>query len=314
MMKYRLILSLLLSTTVSVQADTWSKDPIKLVVPYSPGGITDTLARSAGDMLSVSLGVPIIYEYKPGNAGLVGANFVAKSNPDGRTLLFASNSVVTATLTAKTPFDPFIDLVPVSLLTKAPGAIIVDKNLPINNFDDFIRFAQKNPGKINYATSGVGSITHLAMEKAQQEGNFTMTHIPYKGQSEAWKDFLGGRLDAVVDTPAGIEKYLTHKNVKVLAFTATQRLGYMPSVQTLAESKIKGFEAYGAFLVLAPKGTPDKIVNELSKKLSEIVNSPAFKSKFEARGMISVGSTPNQAQVFLKTEYETWKKVADKIH
>jgi tripartite-type tricarboxylate transporter receptor subunit TctC len=313
-MKHRLISSLLLSAMMSAQADTWPNGPIKLIVPFTAGGITDNLARSVGDKLSVSLGVPVIYEYKPGNAGVVGANFVAKSKPDGQTLLFASNSTVTSSLTSKIPFDPFVDLVSISLLAMTPLVVVVDSNLPVNNFNDFIRFAQKNPYKINYATSGIGSITHLAMEKAQQEGNFTMTHVPYKGQSDAWKDFLSGRLDVIVDTPAGIEKYLNYKNVKVLAFSCKHRLEYMSNVQTLSESGLPNFTAYGAFLIKAPKGVDNKIVNQLSEKLSAIVNSSDFKSKFGPRGMASVGSTPAEAAVFLKTEHEAWKKVAVEIH
>ena len=307
------LLALLSLMAMSAFSATWPDGPIKLVVPYSPGGITDELARSVGEPLSAELNVPVFYEYKPGNSGSVGANYVAKSKPDGQTLLFISNAVVTSSLTTKVPFNPFDDLMPVSLLAMTPAAIVVNSNLPVKTFDDFIRLAQASPGKINYATSGIGSLTHLAMEKAQQEGNFRMTHVPYKGQSEIWADFIGGRLDALLDTPAGIEKYLNYKNVKVLAFTSKDRLEYMSSVQTLAESKIKDFVAYGGFLVLAPRGTPEKIIKQLSEKFSAIVNSSTFKSKFGPRGMISVGGNPTEAAEFLKNEFTTWKKVADKI-
>lgn len=313
-MKRRLLLSLFLSAVASVQADTWPKGPIKFVVPYAPGGITDTLARSVGDSLAASLGVPVVYDYKPGGTGSAGANYVTKSSANGQTFLFISNSVITSSLLTKVSFNAFDDLVPVSLLTISPMAIVVDSNLPVNNFEDFVRLAQENPGKINYATSGIGSITHLTMEKAQQQANFSLTHVPYKGQSEIWRDFLGGRLDALIDTPAGIEKYRDHKRVKVIAFSSKNRLEYMPDVQTLAESKIKGFTAHGGFLLLAPKNTGDKIIKNLSSNLSAIVNSTSFKDKFIHRGMISVGSTPEAAAAFLKSEYDTWKKVADRIY
>lgn len=312
-MKTKLLALATASTLISV-AGAWPTGPIKLVVPYTPGGITDELARSVGEPLSADLKVPVIYEYKPGVSGIVGANYVAKSKPDGYTFLLISNSIATASLTTKIPFDPLVDLRPVSLLTLTPAVVVVRKDLPVDTFDDFMRLAKESPYKINYATSGTGSLTHLAMEKAQQEGDFKITHVPYKGQSEIWQDFLGGHLDALIDTPAGITKYISDKKVKVLAFTSKARLDYMPDIQTIAESKIKDFSAYGGFLILSPAGVPDKIVNQLSAKLASITNSPAFKTKFSPKGMISVGSTAKEAMDFLKNEQVTWKLVSDKMH
>lgn len=308
------LMALLSLMAMSAFSATWPASPIKIVVPYTPGGITDDLARSIGESLSTNLNVPIVYEYKPGASGIIGANYVAKSKPDGYTFLLISNSIATASLTAKIPFNPVDDFIPVSLLTLSPVVVVVNKKLQVENFNDFIQLAQRNPYSINYATSGSGSITHLAMERAQQEGNFKINHIPFKGQSEVWSAFLGGHLDALIDTPAGIEKYLVDKKFKILGVTSKNRLEYMPDIQTISESKIKGFTAYGGFLMLSPAGTPEKIVNQFSEKLSFVVNSPSFKSKFAHKGMMSVGSTPDDALKFLKSEMKTWKEVSDKMH
>lgn len=314
-MKLRLILTLLSAVTMSAYANDWPTMPIKIVVPYSPGGITDDLARSVGVPLSASLGVPVIYEYKPGISGIVGANFVAKSNPDGYTLLLISNALATSSLTTtRLPYKVFEDFTPISLITKTPAVLVIDNKLPVNTFADLIRFAQDNPGKINYATSGIGSLTHLAVEKTQQLANFKITHIPYKGQADIWRDFMSGQIDTVTDTPAGIVKYLNHKNVKILGVTSSTRLKAMPTVPTLSESGLKGFEAYGGFMILGPEGVPPEIVDRLSKTISSIVNSDTFKNKFEPLGMVSVGSTPKEASDFLKNEFVIWKEVSDKIN
>jgi tripartite-type tricarboxylate transporter receptor subunit TctC len=313
-MKQRLILSLLSLVVLSAQATTWPNGPIKLVVPYKPGAITDDLARSVGEPLSAELKVPIVYEYKPGVSGIAGSNYVAKSKPDGQTLLIMSNTIVTASLTTKIPFDPLLDFKPIAILTKSPMAIIIRSNLNINSIDDLIRYSELNPGKLSFATSGVGSLAHLAIEKTQQVGGFKMNHIPYKGVVDIWQDFFGGRLDVVIDTPAGAAKYVGHKDVKVLAFTSDQRLDFIPTVPTVKESVLlKDFTSHGSFLIFAPANTPDNIVKLLSEKLSAIVNSTAFKSKFKDRGMISVGSTPSEALNLLKNDYETWKTVSSKI-
>jgi tripartite-type tricarboxylate transporter receptor subunit TctC len=307
------LLALLSLMAMSAFSATWPDGPIKLVVPYTPGGITDELARSVGEPLSAELRVPVVYDYKPGGSGIVGANFVAKSRPDGNTLVIVSNSFATSTLTSRVPYNAADDFEPVSLLTMTPAVVVVQKDLPVENFNDLIKFAKENPRKVNYATSGIGSLTHLTMEKAQQQGNFKVTHIPYKGQSEIWADFLGGHLDALIDTPAGITKYANNKKVKILALTARNRLGSLPDVPTIAESKLKDFSAYGGFLILAPKGTPEDIVNNLSTKLSAIVNSTAFRSKFEFNGMVSIGSTAKEAKDFLSSEFKMWQEVVNQI-
>ena len=312
-MKSKLAICLLAVLTGSVLADNWPNGPIKIVVPYTPGGITDDLARSVGEPLSAKLNVPVVYDYKPGGSGIVGANYVAKSKPDGNTLVIVSNSFATSTLTSRVPYNAADDFEPVSLLTMTPAVVVVQKDLPVENFDDLIKFAKEHPRKVNYATSGIGSLTHLTMEKAQQQGDFKVTHIPYKGQSEVWADFLGGHLDALIDTPAGITKYLNYKSVKVLAITSASRLRNWLDIPAIAESKLKDFSAYGGFLVLAPKGTPEHIINKLSENLSVIVNSTAFKSKFEPNGMVSVGGASTVAKEFLEKEFKAWQEVVSHI-
>lgn len=302
------------STSINALAQNWPAQPIKIVVPFTAGGITDELARSVGDSLSKNLGVPVVYEYRPGVSGIIGANIVAKSKPDGYTFLLTSNSLATSSiLIPNLPFKVFEDFTPISVLTKSPVVVVTNSAHNFSSFSDLIRYAKNNPGKINYATSGIGSITHLAMEKSQQQGNFKMTHIPYKGQSEIWTDFLGGRLDAVIDTPAGITKYLHYENVKVLGVGASDRIKSMPMSPTLAESGLPNFTAYGGFLMLGPRGLPDNITHEISKNISAIVKSSSFKNKFEPLGMISNGSTPKEAEDFLKEEFVTWQDVTLKM-
>ncbi|MGH8831383.1 MAG: Bug family tripartite tricarboxylate transporter substrate binding protein [Polaromonas sp.] len=285
--------------------------PITLVVPTAPGGSTDFTARLVSDQLSRALGQPVIVDNKPGASGNIGNQFVARAKPDGYTLLvsYSGYHVGNPHLFKQAGWDPIKDFAPVAMMTRAPQVIAVSPKLPANNLRELIAYAKANPGKLNYASSGNGSIQHIAGELFKQLTGTFITHIPYRGSGPAVQDLMGGQVDIFITTPAGVVSQIQGGRLKGLAVTSKQRLSSLPSVPTAAESGLKGYELDSWFALYAPAGTPGDIVQQLNAEVNKILLSPEARKKAEDSGTVVEAMTPAQLADFTKTELAHWGQV-----
>ena len=285
-------------------AQAWPAKPIRMIVPYTPGGFTDTMARGVGEPLGRALGTTIIFENKPG------ADIVAKAPADGYTLVtvIAAHSA-NATLYPKLPFDIMKDLVPVSLTSVAPLILVANHDFPAKNVSEFIAYAKANPGKINFGSSGNGAAAHLTMEYLKNITGTKMQHVPYKGTAPALTDLIGGQIGVMFDTTALMMPHVRAGKIRALGTSAEKRVAGALDVPTISESGLPGFVSGTWSMVLAPGGTPPEIINRISSEIAKITRSAAFREKFEPQGIIPVGNTPEEAMTFFRDEVAKWGKV-----
>ena len=291
-------------------AQAWPAKPIRMIVPYTPGGFTDTMARGVGEPLGRALGTTIIFENKPGANSIVGADIVAKAPADGYTLVtvIAAHSA-NATLYPKLPFDIMKDLVPVSLTSVAPLILVANHDFPAKNVSEFIAYAKANPGKINFGSSGNGAAAHLTMEYLKNITGTKMQHVPYKGTAPALTDLIGGQIGVMFDTTGLMMPHVRAGKIRALGTSAEKRVAGALDVPTISESGLPGFVSGTWSMVLAPGGTPPEIINRISSEIAKITRSAAFREKFEPQGIIPVGNTPEEAMTFFKDEVAKWGKV-----
>jgi len=285
--------------------------PITIVVPSAPGGTTDFTARLIAEPLSRALGQPVVVDNKPGASGNIGNQIVAKARPDGYTLLLAYSGfqVGNPHLFSKTGWDPIKDFAPVSLLTRAPQLFAIRGNLPVNNMRELIAFAKANPGKLNYASSGAGSIQHIAGELFKQMTGTFITHIPYRGAGPAVQDLLGGQVDMFITTPASVVQHIKADKLKGLAVTSTTRLGSLPQVPTTREADLKDLTLDSWFALYAPAGTPNDVVQLLNTEIAKILASPELRKKAEDAGTLTEHMTPAQLGDYTRKELAYWGRV-----
>ena len=294
----------LLCFGTGASAQTWPARPIKLVVGYTPGGYTDTMARAVGEKLSLALGQQVLIENKPGANGIIGADLVAKAAPDGYTLgMVIAAFAVNATLYAgKLPFDPLKDVVPVSLASVAPLILVANNNFPPRTLAELIAYAKANPGKINFGSSGIGAAAHLGMEYLMNVTGTKMVHAPYKGTAPALTDLMGGQIQIMFDTPSSMMPHVKGGKIRALAMATEKRSAAAPDVPTVIEGGVPNY-VYGSWAMLvAPGGTPKEIVARLSAEVGKMMRSPEVREKFATLGVDPVGNTPEEAAEFLRTE------------
>jgi tripartite-type tricarboxylate transporter receptor subunit TctC len=314
-MKRRTALSALAST--SLVATPWlhaqGKYPeraISLVVPTAPGGTTDFTARLIAEPLSKALGKPVVIDNKPGGSGNIGNQFAARAKPDGYTFLLAYSGyqVGNPHLFKNTGWEAK-DFAAVSMLTRAPQLITVKKDLPVNTLAELIAFAKKNPGKLNYASSGMGSIQHIAGELFKQITGTFITHIPYRGSGPAVQDLLGGQVDLFMTTPAAVVQFIKAERLKGLAVTSSTRLASLPQVPTATEAGLKNFNLDSWFALYAPTGTPSEAIQLVNAEIAKILALPEIKKKAEEAGTSVDYMNPAQLADYTKKEFEHWGKV-----
>ena len=291
-------------------AQAWPTKPIRMIVPYTPGGYTDTMARGVGEPLARALGTSMIYDNKPGANSILGVDILAKSAPDGYTLatVIAAHSA-NATLYPKLPFDVMKDFVPVSVTSLSPLILVVNNDFPAKTVAEFLAYARANPGKINFGSSGTGAAAHLTMEYLQTLTGTKMQHIPYKGTAPLLTDLIGGQIGVAFDATSLMMPHIRGGKIRGLATTADKRVAGALDYPTMIESGVPGFISGTWSMVLAPAGTPPAIVNRLSSEIAKIARTPAFREKFESQGILPVGNTPEEAAAFLKDEVAKWGKV-----
>ena len=290
-------------------AQQYPTKPVRFVVPYAAGGATDLIARTIGEKLSASLGQPVVVDNRPGAATLLGAQLVAKAEPDGHTLLMATSTTlaINASLYSKLPYDPVKDFAPISLVIQHPFVLLVNPGVPAQSVKELVALAKSKPGQLAYASGGSGSFPHLAMAMFQSMTGIDVIHVPYKGSAPALTDLMGGQIAMMFDNTA--LNYVKGGKIRALAVTTKQRLSVMPDVPTLAEAGVSGYELAAWQGVIAPAGTPRPVVDRLNAEIVKLLQLPDVQARLTADGGQIITSTPEQFSAYIKTEIGRFAKV-----
>ena len=306
-------LALLLAAAGSVgpaHAQAWPAKPVKVVVAFTAGGTTDILARAVGQQLQEKLKQPFIIENKAGAGGNTGTEGVVRAAPDGYTLIV--NSVgpiaVNPTLYPRLPYNPLTDLVPIVLIADVPNVLVVHPSVPAKSFDEFLVYAKANPGKLNCASTGIGTSSHLSCFLLAKRASFEAVHVPYKG-ADALRDLMAGRVQFMFATIPSVKQHIDAGTLRAIAVSSARRSRSMPDVPTVAERGFPGFEAGSWFGFFAPKGTPADVVATLNKAVNQIIDVPAFEAQLIKEGADPAGGTPEQFAQFVQKEFEKWRTV-----
>ena len=293
-----------------LHAQVYPTRPIKVVVPFSPGGAVDGPMRVIAQELFRDIGEQVVIENKPGAGATIGADFVAKSPPDGYTLLLASQTIaISATLYPKLPFDPIADFVPITLIGREPGVIVVNPALPVTTLRELVAYAKERPGQLDYASSGNGSGQHLFAAQLASMTGIKLNHVPYKGSAQATADLLGGQVMMSIPGTAGMVGHIKTGKLRALAVTGATRSPQLPDVPTVIEAGVPGYEAYVWMGLLAPKGTPASIVDRIQREVIAALAVPQVKNALTAAGIEIVGSTPAEFGAFFREEKDRWARV-----
>jgi tripartite-type tricarboxylate transporter receptor subunit TctC len=302
--------------TTALAQGAWPSKPVRIVVPFAPGGTTDILARAIAPELSKAFGQQFIVDNRAGAGGNVGAEVVAKSPGDGYTILMGTVGThgINRALYARLPYDPIKDFVPITLVAGVPNVMVMNaekaQSLRINSVADFIRYAKANPGKLNMASSGNGTSIHLAGELFKSMAGVYMVHFPYRGSGPAMLDMVGGTMDVMFDNLPSAMPQIKAGKLKALAVTSAQRSEVLPDVPTVEEAgRLKGFDATSWFGLLAPAGTPPDIVNRIQQEVAKALNQPAIKERLVAAGAIPSGNTPAEFARHIDAEHRKWAEV-----
>lgn len=307
----------LISSPVEAQSP-WPNRPVKIIVPFAPGGTTDILARAMAPELQKAFGQPFVVENRAGAGGNIGADAVAKSAPDGYTLLMGTVGThgINKALYSRMAFDPQKDFAPITLVAGVPNVMVVNSEKAraagINTVADFIRVAKASPGKFNMASSGNGTSIHMAGELFKTMSGTYMIHFPYSGSGPALMSLAGGDMDVMFDNLPSSMQLIKSGKLKALAVTSSQRSAALPDVPTLEEAggpALKGFEASSWFGLLAPAGTSPEIVSRIQQEAAKSMGTPAIKEKLLAQGAVPGGNTPQQFTAFINAEHTKWARV-----
>jgi Uncharacterized protein conserved in bacteria len=308
-MRFLATLSLTLGVVSTSSAEEYPNRPITLVVPFAAGGTTDLLGRRLAKDLSETLKQPMVVENRPGAGSMIGTGQVAKAAPNGYTLLLATgSSLAVAPAFTKTQYDPIRDFTPVSILVASPFAVVVGKEVPAKSVSDLIALAKSAPGKLNMASFGTGSASHLAGELFQSMAKVQMTHVPYKGSAPAMTELLGGRVDVMFDIVSAVLEQHKTGGIKILAVTGSKSAPALPEVPTVQEV-IPGYEAVSWFGVVGPAGMPNDVVSKLNDAIVKSLKQPEFVSLMERQSLQPVGNTPEEFAKVIKEDLEKWTNV-----
>lgn len=293
------------------QTDSWPSRPVKLIVPFPPGGTSDQMARLAADELGRALQQPFVVENRSGASGNLGTAAAAQAQADGYTLVLSGVGThgINPGLYPKLAFDANKDFVHITQLIAGPNVLVVHPDFPAQDFKAFLAFLKANPGKLSYASSGSGSSGHLAMELLKQQTGTDLVHIPYRGGAPALNDVLANQVPAMFINQDVALQHVRAGKLRALAVSSAQRNPLYPDVPTVAESGLPGFEATSWVGLSAPKGTPQAIVDKVQQVIAKSFGAPAIKSRLEAAGFVAVASKPAQYQAYVQAESARWTKV-----
>ena len=305
-----LVIVLALCAPALAHSQEYPARSIRVIVPFSPGGAVDGPMRLIAQSLSERLGQQVIVENKPGAGGTIGSEMVAKAAADGYTLLLASQTnAISATLYTKLAFDPIDDFVPIALIGREPGVVVVNPALPVTTLPQLIAYVKERPGQVDFASSGNGSGQHLFAALLASKTGMKMNHIPYKGSGQATTDLLSGIVAMSVPGKAGMVGHIKAGKLRALAVTGATRSPQLPDVPTVMESGVPNYEAYVWMGLLAPKGTPAAIVERLNREVIAALAEDEVKRYMATAGIEIVGSTPAEFGAFFRSEKDLWAKV-----
>ena len=291
-------------------AQAWPSKPVTLIVPFPPGGTTDVLARALGEKLTLSLGQPVIVESKPGAGATLGADYVAKSKPDGYTLLMgAVHHTIATSVYKKLPYDFQKDFAPITTVALVPNVMVVNASTPARNVADMVALIKAQPGKLTFGSNGNGTAQHLIGTQFQNMTGTELIHVPYKGSGPMATDLLGKQITMSFDTVTPVLQHIKAGKLRALAVTTAKRSSALPNVPTLEEAGLKGFDIGTWFGVLAPAATPKDIVARLNAEMVKVINSPEFRKRMDEIGAEPVGDSPDQMAARIKSETEKFAKL-----
>jgi tripartite-type tricarboxylate transporter receptor subunit TctC len=292
-------------------ADEYPSKPIRLVVPFAAAGTTDFLARAIAQKLGSNLGTSVVVDNRPGAGGNIGSDIVAKSEPDGYTLLLGTvgTHAINASLYKKMPYDTVKDFAPVTLVASVPNMVVVHPSVPAKSIKELIALAKAKPGSLSFGSSGSGSSIHLSGELFKSMAGVDMLHVPYKGSGPAVSDLIGGQINMMFDNMPSSLPHVKAGRLRAIAVTSGKRSPAMPDLPTVAEAGVPGYESVAWFGVLAPAGTPPALVKKLNAEIVKVLKSPDVAQRLASQGAEPVFNTPEEFSALIKTEMVKWAKV-----
>jgi len=311
-MMTRVFAGIVLSCITGISAaQSFPNKPIRLIVPFPPGGGTDVLAREAALRVARNTGWNIVTENRPGSGGNIGVDMVAKADPDGYSIVLGqtSNLAINPTLFPNLSYDPEKDLSAIGLIADAPLVIVVSATSPLKSFDDMIKLAKEKPGILNYASSGNGTVSHLAAVQLQKAAGIELTHIPYKGAAQASNDLIGGQIDMYLSSVPTLIGHVRSGKMRALAVTSAQRVADLPDVPTIAERGNPGFEAVTWFGLAAPAGVPKDVIVQLNGEFNKALQSAELGTKYQEQGARVLTSTPEAFAQLIHDDRIRWGKI-----
>ncbi|PLP98459.1 Bug family tripartite tricarboxylate transporter substrate binding protein [Cupriavidus pauculus] len=292
-------------------ADVYPAKPVRIIVPFTPGGAADIMTRALGERLRKQLGQPIVIENKPGAGTVIASDYVAKQTPDGYTLLMAASSLgIAPSIYKNVSYDPVKDFAPITLVASVVHVLEVNASLPVHNVKELIAYMKNSAKPLSYSSAGTGTSTHLEAELLKSMAGVDMTHIPYKGSAPALTDLVGGNVQVMVDAYASSAPFIKAGSVRALAVTTAKRSATLPNLPTVAESGLPGYEAMPWLGLLAPAGTPPEVVQRVYAAVQESLKDPSLAQQFHDLGLDIIGNTPVQFAAFVKQDAVKWAKVA----
>jgi tripartite-type tricarboxylate transporter receptor subunit TctC len=307
----RILFFLLAALWLGTATAQYPNKPLRLIVPFAPGGSTDIFARLIGERAALTLGQPVVVENRAGAAGNIGAEAVVRSAPDGYTLLMATTGVmaINNALYKNMTYDAAKDLEPVVYIASITNVLIVPPDLPAQNVAELIAMAKKEPGKLTFASSGAGASTHMSAELFKSMTGTDILHVPYKGSGPALPDLMSGRVSMMFENAPGAVPHIKAGKVRALAQTGLKRSSAMPDVPTLAESGVPGYESLSWSGIAVPAGTPRDVIERLNKDLNAVLATPEMRQKLGEQGAESIGGPPEAFAAHIRTEREKWSRV-----
>lgn len=315
----RTILHIVLAAVVSSvwstsEAQSYPSKPIRLIVPFAPGGTTEVLARLIGQKMGEHLGQQIIVDTRPGAAGGLGTALTAKASPDGYTLLFTSLSPIVINVSvqeSKLPYDPEKDLAPISVITKVPSVLTMHADSAVRSVKDYIAFAKKNPGKLSYGSSGTGSVNHLIGELFKAAADIQMLHVPFKGAGQGIIALRSKEVDTILAAPPAVLPHTRSGVFRALAVSSAARSPALPDTPTISESGIPGFDVTAWYCLMAPAGTPRPVIDRVRAALVKTITTPPVSDRLLAEGAAPEPTTPEELAKLIRADLKNWAKAVD---
>jgi tripartite-type tricarboxylate transporter receptor subunit TctC len=302
--------ALILIVVSGAEAQPYPSKPVRLVLPYAPGGIVDYVGRTLAQKLTEILGQPVVADNRPGAGGILGTDSVARSAPDGYTLVLMDPAIViNPTLQSDVPYDVFKNLQTVSIVSSSPEVLVLSPALPVTTFPELVAYGKANPGKLNFASAGIGTTPHLAGEMFKLRTGIDATHVPYKGIGASFTDMMSGKVQMAFSSIAGALPFTADNRVRAIATTGAQRSSVYPDLPTVAEAGLPGFEVDLWLGVFAPSGLPAPVLARLSAELKKALEAADLKAALAKVGVEPRGTSPDEGAAFLRAEFDKWKQV-----